>query len=204
MRRRRARPDPAEVWLPREPAVVPRLVASAVSAGAAVEGAAVALAIAVYQMTRSTGWVSAVLLASLGLSAVLSPFGGVVADRYPRRTVMVVSALVQGTTLERVARGLGLTGKPAPAPERATETGPLSQLDLVEFAVTGDHAISGSFVRELGLPRDMLIAVIQRNGRSIPPRGSTIVRAGDRLYVLAPPERRPDLEDVLGRWRRTI
>jgi cell volume regulation protein A len=118
--------------------------------------------------------------------------------------VVVVSALVQGTTLERVARGLGLTTKAAPVPARAADTGPLSQLDLVEFAVADNHAVNGSAVRELGLPRDMLIAVIQRDGEAIPPRGSTIVRAGDRLFVLAPPRRRPDLEDVLGRWRRSI
>jgi potassium/hydrogen antiporter len=118
--------------------------------------------------------------------------------------VVVVSALVQGTTLERVAEGLGLTAAAAPVPRQAGETGPLSELDLIEFTVAGDHAINGSFVRELGLPRDMLVAVIQRDGKSIPPRGSTVVAAGDRLYVLAPPERRPDLDDVLGRWRRTI
>ncbi len=46
-------------------------------------------------MTGSTAWVSGVLLASLGLSALLSPLGGVVADRYPRRRVMLLSAACQ-------------------------------------------------------------------------------------------------------------
>ena len=118
--------------------------------------------------------------------------------------VVVVSALVQGTTLERVARRLGLTS-PAPPPlERAAEAGPLSQLDLVEFSVASNHAINGSAVRELGLPRDTLVAVIQRDGHAIPPRGSTSVQANDRLFVLAPRDRRPDLEDVFARWRRLI
>ena len=92
---RRATSDPSAVWLPREPAVVGRLVATGAASGAAVEGAAVALALAVYAMTHSTAWVSGVLLASLGLSALLSPLGGVVADRYPRRRVMLLSAACQ-------------------------------------------------------------------------------------------------------------
>ena len=117
--------------------------------------------------------------------------------------VVVVSALVQGTTLERVAQRLRLTSPVPAAPERAAETGPLSQLDLVEFAVASNHAINGSVVRELGLPRDTLIAVIQRDGQAIPPRGSA-VQADDRLFVLAPRERRPELEDVFARWRRLI
>ena len=118
--------------------------------------------------------------------------------------VVVVSALVQGTTLERFARRLGLTSPVTRPPQKAAETGPLSQLDLVEFAVADNHAINGSAVRELGLPRQTLVAVITRDGESIPPRGSTIVRAGDRLSVLAPRGHRPDLEDVFARWRRLI
>jgi potassium/hydrogen antiporter len=118
--------------------------------------------------------------------------------------VVIVSALVQGTTLERVARALGLS-TPAPAArERTAETGPLAQLDLVEFEVETSHAINGSAVRELGLPRDALVAVIQRDGVSIPPRGSSVVTSGDRLHVLIPHRLRPELEDVLVRWRRLI
>ena len=118
--------------------------------------------------------------------------------------VVIVSALVQGTTLERVAQALGLTSPARPAREHAAETGPLAQLDLVEFEVDSNHSIAGSAVRELGLPRDALVAVIQRDGVSIPPRGSSVVQTGDRLYVLIPDRLRPDLEDVFARWRRLI
>jgi MFS family permease len=55
-----------------------------------VEAAAVALALIVFARTGSTAWVSAALVGSLGLSALLGPFGGVIADRYPRRTVMAL------------------------------------------------------------------------------------------------------------------
>ena len=117
--------------------------------------------------------------------------------------VVLVSALVQGTTLEWVAERLRLTS-PTPRAVPQIQSGPLSALDLVEFTVDGDHAINGSAVRELGLPRDTLIAAINRNGHTIPPRGGTVIGAGDRIFVLTSPDRRPDLEDVFTRWRRLI
>jgi cell volume regulation protein A len=80
----------------------------------------------------------------------------------------------------------------------------MSQLDLVEFAVAGDHAVSGSAVSELGLPRNALVAVIHRDGEAVPPRGNTILHPGDRLFVLVPRKNRADLEDVFSRWRRRI
>jgi potassium/hydrogen antiporter len=118
--------------------------------------------------------------------------------------VVVVSTLVQGTTLERVAQRLGLVS-PGPAIVSAPlEVDALGSLELVEFAVANDHAIAGAAVRELGLPRSALIAVVARHGETIPPRGSTIIEPGDRLFVLAPRTIRADLEDVFARWRRRV
>jgi cell volume regulation protein A len=118
--------------------------------------------------------------------------------------VVVVSAIVQGSTLEWVARRLGLISPAPPVHEPPLEVGPLSKLDLVDFAVASDHAVNGSAVRELGLPRDALIAVISRDTETVPPRGSTVVQPGDRLFVLVPHNQRADLEDVFSRWRRRV
>src|SRR5215213_1096438 len=118
--------------------------------------------------------------------------------------VVLVSMIVQGTTLEQLARRLALVSPAPPVPEAPLEVGPLSKLELIDFAVAPDHAVNGSAVRELGLPRNALIAVINRDGETIPPRGSTVVRAGDRLFVLVPRANRADLEDVFSRWRRRV
>jgi len=118
--------------------------------------------------------------------------------------VVAVSALVQGTTLEWVAERLGLVD---PRPEMTTaplEVDALGSLELVEFDVAGDHAIAGAAVRELGLPRSALIALVARGGETIPPRGSTVLESGDRLFVLAPRTNRPELEDVFSRWRQRV
>ena len=116
--------------------------------------------------------------------------------------VVVVSALAQGTTLERVAELLGLA-----APKAAAETAPPADpeaRDLVDFDVTGDHAIAGSRVRELGLPRHTVVAAVVRASETIEPSAETRVEAGDRLVVMVPHVLRADLEDVFARWRRMV
>ena len=118
--------------------------------------------------------------------------------------VVVVSTLVQGTTLEWVAERLKLVDPRPTGVTAPLEVDALGSLELVEFNVAGDHAISGAVVRELGLPRTALVAVVARGHETIPPRGSTVIEAGDRLFVLAPRENRPELEDVFARWRRRV
>src|SRR3954447_25948006 len=118
--------------------------------------------------------------------------------------VVVVSALLQGTTLERVARRLGLVTPGPPVVAAPIEVDALGSLELVDFAVAADHAIAGAAVRELGLPRSALVAVVARHGATIPPRGSTVIEPGDRLFVLAPRSMRAALEDVFARWRRRV
>ena len=118
--------------------------------------------------------------------------------------VVVVSALVQGTTLEWVAARLGVVDPRPAVVAPPLEVDALGTLELVEFDVSGDHAIASALVRELGLPRTALVAVIARGTETIPPRGSTVVQPGDRLFVLAPRTLRPELEDVFTRWRRRV
>ena len=72
-----------------------RLMTSAVLVIAGTEATAIVLALSVLHMTGSTYWVSAVLAASLGLAMLLGPFGGVVADRYDRRKVLLGVTLLE-------------------------------------------------------------------------------------------------------------
>jgi len=118
--------------------------------------------------------------------------------------VVVVSMILQGSTLEWLAGRLGLLSPGSSGLEAPLEVGPETKLDLVDFVVAPDHAIAGSAVRETGLPRTAIIAVVRRGDDAIPPRGSTVIEPGDRLYVLAPHSMRKDVEDVFSRWRRRV
>lgn len=116
---------------------------------------------------------------------------------------VVVSALIQGTTFETLARRLGVTTAEPALPRPLAEAGTVRRLgaEVVEFGVHDDDAVVGVRVRELGLPREALVTVIVRGGQALPPRGSTRVEAGDRLHVLVRVEAAEELEDLTLRWR---
>jgi cell volume regulation protein A len=118
--------------------------------------------------------------------------------------VVLVSTVLQGTTLEWLARYLGLLVQ-LPAAEPPLEISRAwGSLNLAEFTVAAAHSIAGAAVRELGLPRETLVAVVVRGEEAIPPRGSTTIHAGDRLFVLVPDGKGPEVEDVFERWRRRV
>jgi cell volume regulation protein A len=116
--------------------------------------------------------------------------------------VVLASALIQGPTLEPLARALHLTGGRG-VYQPPLEVAAVDSLGsgLLEFGVVDDSAVAGRHVRELGLPRDALVAVVVRDGQAIPPRGSTLIESGDRLYVLSRKESRRQVEELFERWR---
>jgi cell volume regulation protein A len=118
--------------------------------------------------------------------------------------VVLVSAVLQGTMLEWIAKTLGLLVSSTKTEPPIEVSRGWHSLNLVEFAVTAEHAIAGSAVRELGLPREALVAVLVRGDEAIPPRGSTRVQPGDALFVLVPAGKGPEVEDVFNRWRQRI
>jgi cell volume regulation protein A len=56
-------------------------------------------------------------------------------------------------------------------------------------------------VRDLGLPRDAVVNVIVRGQQAIPPRGSTVLKAGDELHLLIAEESAGRVSELLDRWR---
>ena len=62
------------------------------------------------------------------------------------------------------------------------------EVELLEFEIhTGSNA-DGSSIAELGLPRDVLISAVVRDGRAQIARGRTTLRKGDHVIVTAEPE----------------
>jgi cell volume regulation protein A len=101
--------------------------------------------------------------------------------------VVLVSALLQGLTLEPLAARLGLATESRPFYQPPLEVGIVRSLgaEILELTVGRDDALAGRRVRDLGLPRAALITMIVRGDEAVPPRGSTVIEAGDHLYVLA-------------------
>jgi cell volume regulation protein A len=117
--------------------------------------------------------------------------------------VVLLSALIQGTALVRVADVLGLTTERRPVYRPPIELGAVGRVgaEIVEHGVDAGDAVVGYHVRDTSLPRDAIVMLIVRDGTGIPPRGSTIVEAEDRLYIMVSAGARRQIDDLLDRWR---
>lgn len=118
--------------------------------------------------------------------------------------VVVTSTLVQGASFEPLAKRLGLTTDEPALPRRLLESGRIRRMggDVVAYRLRPGAAAAGHLVRELGLPREALLNVIVRDGRAIPPRGSTEVREGDELHILVRGELREEVEELTRQWHQ--
>ena len=117
---------------------------------------------------------------------------------------VLLSTLLQGMTVEPVARWLGVTSPEESDTLRGiVEVGAVRELggDVIEHVVRPGDAAAGARIRELGLPRDALVSLVARGDEALLPRGSTRLEAGDRLIVLVRREVSRDLSALIDRWR---
>jgi cell volume regulation protein A len=116
--------------------------------------------------------------------------------------VTLVSTLAQGMTLEPFAHRLGLTTEARPFYSPPVEIGAIQALggDIVEYEVGSGDVLAGTLIRDLDLPHAATVMLIVRGDTGIPPRGSTLLAEGDRLYILVRGEVRRALEDATRRW----
>jgi potassium/hydrogen antiporter len=99
--------------------------------------------------------------------------------------VVLVSTLVQGSTVGRLVGWLGIHAeRPAWAP--VAEALPIDEVeaDLVEVIVSDDLPIAGRWLRDVPLPEGMLLAAIVREERVIVPRGDAVLLAEDVLLIV--------------------
>jgi cell volume regulation protein A len=117
---------------------------------------------------------------------------------------VLLSTVLQGTTIEPVARWLRVTSDEPESMPSILEVGAVRELggDVVEHVIRPGDAAVGARLRDLGLPRDALVSLIVRGKEALLPRGSTRLEAGDRLLVLVRQEVAPDLPDLIERWRK--
>jgi potassium/hydrogen antiporter len=116
---------------------------------------------------------------------------------------VLLSTLLQGTTFEPLAHWLGSTTQEPALRQQLVEVGTIRQLgaDVVEVPIAEGDAAIGVRVRDLGLPREALVNVLVRHNEALPPRGSTRLQAGDRLYIVARQGAVAAIEEARERWR---
>jgi len=106
---------------------------------------------------------------------------------------VLVSALSQGWSLPLVARRLGLQRPPEPAPPVTLDITSLKHVDadIVEYAVHPESRGAGLRIRDLPFPEGSLVAMVAREGRTVPPSGNTELRPGDFVFVIMNRDLRP-------------
>mgnify|MGYP001314998154 CR=1 FL=1 len=85
-----------------------------------------------------------------------------------------------------VARRLGLELPPAPTAPITLEISSLYDVDadIVEYVVAPGSEVAGRLLRELPIPEGAVVAMIVRDKRLVPPRGSTPLEGGDYVFFL--------------------
>ena len=98
---------------------------------------------------------------------------------------VVVFTLVQGPSLPRLARLLGLSA-PSVAREVAVEAAPLDTLDadLLTLTVPPGSRLRGVALHELRLPGLAVVTLIVRDGQPFVPHRETRLAAGDQVLIV--------------------
>ena len=115
--------------------------------------------------------------------------------------IVVMNAIVPGTTVAWVTRRLGLQAPEPPAPQAvlAIESRLPLKGELVSFYIDEALVVAGLRLEELDFPEGASVALIVRGDRLVPPKGSTTLEVGDHVYLIAQQEDRPFIQLMFGR-----
>lgn len=112
---------------------------------------------------------------------------------------VIVSCLLQGSTLGFLARKLKLSVPKPPSSPFSMELHSIkrSDIDVAEFQVFANSYCAGKTIQELRLGMDIVITSITRNAQLIPPRGGVRLQTDDILFILVPMAKQHDLLQFL-------
>lgn len=97
--------------------------------------------------------------------------------------ITILSLLIQGTTVNSMARRLKLT-EPLDEPHFNVELPDEVASDTREYTIEPQHLSKGNLLREVTLPPDTLAILLYRDNRYLVPKGDTELTPGDVLLLV--------------------
>ncbi|MGM9843773.1 MAG: potassium/proton antiporter [Muribaculaceae bacterium] len=98
--------------------------------------------------------------------------------------ITIISLLVQGTTITRMAQWLGLDDIIVEDEIKIHFPDEITAATR-EIEVTGSLLDNGSLLKDISLPRNTLVIMVKRGNKYLVPTGSTELHLGDRLFIVA-------------------
>lgn len=119
--------------------------------------------------------------------------------------VVFVSALIQGSTISKVAEWLKLSNPLAAKKRYPIEFEQMKGInaDLFEIIVPNESAAIGRKIVDLNLPQKSLVALISRGEGFLIPNGSTVIEDGDVLLALGTNEDLAGIQNILNQQEKT-
>lgn len=113
--------------------------------------------------------------------------------------IVLISALLQGSTISMVAKKLGLTSPAKAKPPHKLELFSLGKAnaEIVEFEVHEGNEIAGETLADIDFPKGALVNAIIRGDQVVTPYGETKVQVKDILYILVSKQKKKALGKVL-------
>ena len=101
--------------------------------------------------------------------------------------VVLVSVVLQGTTLSLAAKLLGLEDKDTAPGDYLLDKEIIDQIkkDLFEVVIAQDCKSANRRIIDLNFPSTALIVLVKRGEQLITPNGGTELKPGDRLWIIA-------------------
>lgn len=111
--------------------------------------------------------------------------------------ITIVSLIIQGTTVSRMARALGLS---MPLEKTGNEFGvelpDEIDSDLTDLTVTEELlARQGDTLKEMNLPKGTLVMIVKRGNEFLVPNGTLKLHAGDKLLLISEKNKKTDNEN---------
>lgn len=113
--------------------------------------------------------------------------------------IVLISTLVQGSTISLVAEKLSLTGPKRTEPMHSLELVSIGKAnaEMIEFEISENISIIGKSLAEIEFPDGVLVNAIIRNDELITPSGDTEIQLGDILFILASRKSKKALKELL-------